>query len=175
MTLKNKQRGAVLFLALMLMVVLTLLVLSAVRSSNTNLHIAGNMQQQAEVAAAAQQAIEQVVSADITTITAASTVSVTNGLTTYNVTVAQPVCLSSFPLLNNDPLLPSGSTCTTGNNGGNSGNYTASASGAPSKAATACYTQQWDVKATVLDNNSGATATLHQGVSKISENGKNTC
>ncbi len=166
MTLKHKQRGAVLFLALMLMVVLTLLVLSAVRSGNTNLHIAGNMQQQAEGTAAAQQAIEQVVSADFTTITAASTVSVTNGSTAHNVAVAQPVCIGLFPLLNNDPSLPPGSTCITGNNNGNNGNLIVSASGVPPKAATSCYTQQWDVQATVLDNNSGATTTLHQGMSR---------
>ena len=63
---RNKQQGAVLFLALMLMVALTLLVLSAVRAGNTNLRIAGNMQMQGETAAAAQQAIEQVISFNFT-------------------------------------------------------------------------------------------------------------
>src|SRR5882724_4090217 len=95
MTLKKKQRGAVLFLALMLMVVLTLLVLSAVRSGSTNLHIAGNMQRQAEVVAVAQQAVEQTISSNFTASPAASSIPVTNGSTTYAVNVAQPVCFRS--------------------------------------------------------------------------------
>lgn len=157
---RNKQHGAVLFLALMLMVALTLLVLSAVRAGNTNLRIAGNMQMQGETAAAAQQAIEQVISFNFTSNPVATSIPVTNGLTTYTVNVAQPVCLVSLPILNNDPALPP--TCI---NSGSQNTGIFNASGVPSTGTPSmCYTQQWDVQATVLDNSSGATTTLHQGV-----------
>ena len=57
-----KQHGATLVTALVMLVVLTLLVLSAIRSSTTNLRIAGNMQMQGEIVEAAQQAAEQIIS-----------------------------------------------------------------------------------------------------------------
>ncbi|MGH8830136.1 MAG: pilus assembly PilX family protein, partial [Polaromonas sp.] len=58
---KHKQQGATLLVGMIMMVVLTLLVVFSLRSGNTNLRIAGNMQTQAEAAAATQQVIEQVI------------------------------------------------------------------------------------------------------------------
>ena len=54
------QRGAALLVALIMLVVFTLLALSSVNSSTASLRIAGNMQAQTEVGAAAQRALEEV-------------------------------------------------------------------------------------------------------------------
>ena len=56
----TNQKGAVLLVALIMLVVFTLLALSGVNSSTASLRIAGNMQAQTEVGAAAQRALEQV-------------------------------------------------------------------------------------------------------------------
>ena len=104
---RRRQRGATLLIGMIMLVVLTLLVLFAIRSGNTNLRIAGNMQTQAEVGAAAQQAIEQVIeqiklpTTDISQIKA-QTVTVPVGNTTYNVAVKAMgnKCLMEIPVLN---------------------------------------------------------------------------
>ena len=83
MLIKQRQSGATLITALIMLIVLTLLVVSGIRSSNTNLRIAGNVQMQAEASAAAQQAIERVISSanfDISPQTVGS----------YSVTIARP-------------------------------------------------------------------------------------
>lgn len=56
------QRGATLLVSLIMLVVLTLFVISAINLTNVNLRIVGNMQIQKEIQAAAQQGIEKVIS-----------------------------------------------------------------------------------------------------------------
>ena len=56
----TNQKGAVLLVALIMLVVFTLLALSGVNSSTASLRIAGSMQAQTEVGAVAQRALEQV-------------------------------------------------------------------------------------------------------------------
>ena len=56
----TNQKGAVLLVALIMLVVFTLLAVSGVNSSTASLRIAGNMQSQTELGAAAQRALEQV-------------------------------------------------------------------------------------------------------------------
>lgn len=58
----TSQRGATLLVSLIMLVVLTLFVISAINLTNVNLRIVGNMQIQKEIEAAAQQAIEKVIS-----------------------------------------------------------------------------------------------------------------
>ena len=65
MSTKNRQRGATLIVGLIMLIALTLLVVSAIRSGTTNLRIAGNTQIQEEAKAAAQQAIEQYISTNL--------------------------------------------------------------------------------------------------------------
>jgi hypothetical protein len=151
----ERQRGATLLVALIMLVVLTLFVVSAISSSNTNLRIAGNMQIQNESAAAAQQAIEQVISSiAFTTSTTAQNIPVdvnNDGTAEYTVTV-QPVCLSSVPIRNSelDPNNPSDLSCM------------GSGFGQP---ISMCYKQQWDIQATVRDSHGASVAEpQHQGV-----------
>ncbi len=155
----TKQCGATLVTALVMLVVLTLLVLSAINASTTNLRIAGNMQVREESIAAGQQAIEQVISNNFTISPVSSTAAVTIGKATYAVNVAQPTCMGSRPLLpSTDPNLPEVCQPLKPPPG------MSYPSGVPAIGIPLCYAQQWDVRASVVDANTGAAATLHQGV-----------
>ena len=101
---RRAQTGATLLVSMIFLVVLTLIVVSAIKVSNVNSKVAGNMQIQKEAEAAAQQAIETVISsANFATLPAISTVKVDindSGQTasTYTVTVPAPNCISVKPI-----------------------------------------------------------------------------
>jgi len=168
---RGGQKGSTLLTALVMLVVLTLLVISAMNSSTVNLRIAGNMQIKEEAIAAAQQATEQIVSYNFTSptyVAPSSGIPVTIGGTTYSVAVSQPVCNTTTPMMNNYINLPD--ACLTpappptgmffGTGSGASTHITAGSSVLPSK----CSIQTWDLGATVTDPRTGATAATHQGV-----------
>ena len=98
---RAKQRGVVLVVSLIMLVVLTLLVVAAVNMSTTNLHIIRNMQSKMDARDAAEQVINQVVSnVNNFTMSSASTSAPDSGNHTvdgYQVTVQQPVCISATP------------------------------------------------------------------------------
>ncbi len=163
MKLQRKQLGVTLITALVMLVVLTLLVIAAIRSSNTNLRIAGNMQLQEEAISAAQQATEQVLSTNFTQSPASAAVaasSVTIGPATYTTVVTTPVCTGSKALDNNTPGLPA--ECISSSTAQNTGIFFAS--GTAISGTSWCLAQQWDVRASVSDNITGASTTVHQGV-----------
>lgn len=158
----NKQHGATLVVSLVMLVVLTLLVISAIRSSNTNLRIAGNMQFQAEAIAAAQQATEAKISTNFWAApVVGNNVSVTIGLATYTAAVSAPECTGSVPLLSSDPSFTE--ACRIG--GTIKDNLIDYESAPAVTENTLCLKQQWDVQTSVSDNSTGANTTLHQGVS----------
>ena len=169
---RKNQQGATLLVGMIMMVVLTLLVVFSLRSGNTNLRIAGNMQAQAEVSAATQQVVEQVieqikVTADLSLILAQS-VPVTMGNVTYTVAV-EPMnkCVREIPVMNAslNPAKANDVPCFEGTDDDKalfvdgSGNFTQTTK--PS----ACKTQQWDIEASVTDGPSGAKVTQVQGIS----------
>lgn len=141
MRLRTRQEGAVLLVALIMLVVFTLLAVSGVNSSMTSLRIAGNMQSQTEVAAAAQRALEQVLDQvsnfQYATDSAppAQSLTISSAGFDYPVTVTLQ-CLGARPVA------------------GYSASFAASA---PSESF-------WDVRASALDPRTGATAMAHQGV-----------
>lgn len=160
----ENQKGATLITALVMLVVLTLLVISAIRSSTTNLQIVGNVQIQNEAIAAAQQATEQILSSNFTANPVATTISiyVTNKTTPdYTANIAIPTCIGSRALMNNEPNLPT--QCISSGSSQNTGILFASG---PVVGGTSwCYAQQWEVQTTVSDPRTGAQAEIHQGVS----------
>ncbi len=91
----KQQCGSVLLVSLLMMVVLTLLAVTAINTSNVNLRIVGNMQAQQEVEAIVLRAIEEVVS-DISyfNVPATTPTLVVNG---RDVTLAERVCLRATP------------------------------------------------------------------------------
>ena len=166
---KNKQQGATLLIGMVMLVVLTLLVVFSLRSGNTNLRIAGNMQSQAEAAAATQQVIEQVVGnlaqavTNISTV-GAQTIVVPIGNSNYTVQVDGMAnkCIFTAPVLNAQ-LSPSNANdvacfSTTDNDGA------VTAAGMLTTQPSACSTQQWEIAAEATDSVSGAKVAQVQGV-----------
>lgn len=135
--------GATLVVSLIMLVVLTLLAVTAIRMSNVNFRTIGNMQVRNEAVAAAQQAIEQVISnsANFTTPVAQQIgIDINNdGVADYTVNVSAPTCLKMVSVP------------------GYSVDF----------AASAPQTAYWDIKAVVSDSRTGAKVTVHQGVKMV--------
>lgn len=171
MNSRNKQRGATLIVGLVMLVVLTLLVVSAIRSSNINMRISGNMQAQEETSAAAQQAIEQVISTNFTVSPASQAIAVdinNDGATDFTANVSAPTCTGSLALVNADlnPNNPIDAPCISSGTAQNTGMMVSGAAGAGTILGTSwCYLQQWEVRAQVSDARTGAKMTNVQGVS----------
>lgn len=138
----KRQRGAVLLVSLIMLVVLTLFALAGFNLSSVNLKITGNFQGQKAMEAVAQQAIEQVISSvsAFNLTPAASTVCVNGGfgcLGGYNVAVSAPKC-----------------------------NYAAVAKGYTKKVGELTPDDtDWEIRAEITDPLTGAKAAIVQGVS----------
>jgi hypothetical protein len=88
----HKQQGATLMVAMIMLVMMTMLAVSSINLSTINLKIVGNMQSQRSIDAAAQEAIEQVLTEyTLFTSPAATVVSTTYG----DVNVDKILCISS--------------------------------------------------------------------------------
>ncbi|HEY9868791.1 MAG TPA: PilX N-terminal domain-containing pilus assembly protein [Candidatus Obscuribacterales bacterium] len=160
---KSSQSGSTLLISLVLLVMLTLFVLTVINTTNINSRIAGNMQTVTEAQAAAQQAIEEVISTpNFSTNPQPVTVVVNTGNNkTYTVSIAKPECISIVPIKtielditnpNDAPCLGSGAVTAPGIAGlGGAGN-------------SLCSNSQWDISATVTEAaTSGVSVTVHQG------------
>ena len=151
MTVLNKQRGSTLLVALVMLMLLTLIAFAAMNASTTSIQVVGNAQFREEANAAAQQAIEGVISSSSFTANPASSVVTVNvGGTNYVAAVAVPKCISSMPISNDelDTSNPEDMKCSHDND-------------QPPQ----CNKQMWEVNATVNDSDTGASTNVHQGVS----------
>lgn len=165
---RPRQTGATLIVSMIMLVVLTLLVVFSIRSGNTNLRIAGNMQHQAEAFAATQQAIEQVIeqikATDNIALIAAQTVVVPTGGVTYSVAVApMNTCIVEVPILNEalDPSNANDVPCFESPDD----DRAIKAEGTLTTRLAACKQQQWEIQAGVTDSASGTSLTQVQGLS----------
>jgi Tfp pilus assembly protein PilX len=149
MTQIKQQRGSTLLVALIMLVLLTLIAVSAINSTTASTQMVGNAQFSKEANAAAQQAIENVISSTgfMTTLPAAQYIDVNgDGVPDYTVTFALPQCNSVKQANVGDPGVPS---------------ICASSIGA------ICYWTVWDIRAAVSDIKTGASVNVHQGVKTI--------
>lgn len=146
-SLPRAQRGVTLVVGLVMLVLITLMVTTAFMLSNTNLKAVGNMQFRDQAVAAANYAIEKVLSTPFTTEAPAPIpVDLNNdGATDYSVAIATPSCIRVVKELG------SGST-------GTASSVTLGIS--PS---IEYYNTVWDIDATVTDASSGASIRLRQG------------
>ena len=142
---KQSQRGITLFVGLIMLVLITLMVTSAFTLSTTNLKSVGNMQAKDEAIAAANQAIEQVLSSSFTTAPTAEEINVdinNDGTPDYMASIAQPVCvrasLDDGAVKSSIPLGPSLQKADT-------------------------YNTVWDIVATVEDAKTGAKTIVQAG------------
>lgn len=165
MTTLRCQRGVTLIVGLIMLVLITLMVTSAFMLSSTNLKAVGNMQYRDEVIAAANVAIERVVSSDFTTAPVASTHNVdldNNGTAEYTINVLRPACIKSVGITTLPATDPDAVKCKSG--GG----------------VVLCYDTVWEVNATVRPTGAaaatGAAATVKQGISKrVNVTGASSC
>lgn len=167
--MKHKtQRGATLLVAMVMLVVLTLLVVYAIRSGITNLTIAGNMQLQTESTAVGQQAIDTVVEAikvdsvDISAYTPPPLNVSVNGKS-YTVTPTLSSCVLEVPIMNSDlnPANANDVPCFESPDQDSA----ITAAGTLTSRPSACKNQQWEIRASIADADTGVNATVVQGVS----------
>lgn len=173
---RHRQRGATLIVAMIFMVILMLVVVSAIRVTNVNTRVVGNMQTQSEAFAAAQQAIEQVISYDFTKLPQASTVTVDindsgKAGSTYKVNLTQPACLTVKPIkqLDLDITNPNDQPCFATGAAQNTGIIGTMPSGN-----SLCYNSMWNVQASAVPPGSTQpTIVINQGVTQRSDPGAN--
>ena len=166
--MKSRQSGITLVVSLIMLMVLTLLVVSAVRFGNINLKIAGNAQTEAESTAATQVGVEQTLqlvgAADkVDSVAAQPSLAVSTGGASYNVNVAKPTCVLTKNIKNVelDPTKTNDRLCF----GSSDNDALVGSDGKLLAAPTSCKSQQWDIAATTADGLSGAQVSMLQGVS----------
>lgn len=142
----RNQRGATLIIGLIMIVLITLIVVNAFTLSSSNLKSVGNMQVREEALAAANQAVERLISAPFTDSLGAQTFDVDinkDGINDYSVAVAVPVCtraLIAYTAPPSDVELP------------------------PEMSSGSEWSTEWDISSTVTDPASGASVTVREGV-----------
>lgn len=147
-----RQRGTVLVVGLIMLLLITVVLTGAYLLSSTNTRAVGNAQFRAEARAAANEVIETaVVSKDFWTFATdiTDTVDIDNdGSTDFNVTVRKPVCISSQPQ-------STGASQPSSTSLGASFNTSTAAS----------YLTEWDIQAIATDaHGSGARVEIHEGL-----------
>ena len=169
----SRQRGATLFVALIMLVVLTLFVVSALNTSKTNLQVVGNMQARSEAMAAGQEALETVLSTTAFIATPANAAPVPcgaantictdvtgDGVADYVTTLTpQPTCVTVQPIKNANLNLTNSEDlgCSAGQQQqfGVSGAATGD---------SLCSNTVWEITTVTTGVNSGASVKLIQGV-----------
>ena len=172
---RRAQRGATLLVSMIFLVVLTLIVVSAIRVSNVNSRIVGNMQTQEEAENAAQHAIESTISGDFTKSPKTNVVDVDinnsgQSNSTYKVAVT-PTCIAKAPVKTVDLDVESedDQSCFASGSAQNTG-----ISGSSSQGNSLCTNATWNVEAVATPPNSTqAAATLNQGVTQRVDPGAN--
>jgi Tfp pilus assembly protein PilX len=164
---RPRQSGITLVVSLIMLVVLTLLVVSAIRFGNINLKISGNAQAEAEAAAAVQVAVEKMMgevvgAVKVDLVPAQPAMQVSTGASTYSVNVQKPVCTLSKSIRNTElsNSKPADLPCF----GNNDQQDQVDANGKVIQAPTTCKSQQWEIKAALTDSPSGAQISMLQGV-----------
>lgn len=148
MYLDSRQGGATLIVGLIMLVVITLLVVSAFTLSSGNLKAVGNMQFRDEAIAAANIAIEQTINVNFAAVAQPATVNVDidqDNVIDYVVSVAAPSCIKATPAAA-DPSSLSGVNSNIAN--------------------SSDYQTLWEISATVTSQATGASAVVRQGISK---------
>ena len=145
-TSRHAQRGVTLIVGLIMLMLITVLVTTAFTLSNTSLKAVGNMQAKDEAIAAANVAVEQLLSSAFTAAPAAETINVdinNDGNNDYVVSIARPVCIRA-------------SIDTAG--------AVSSVTLGTAMSAESSWNTMWDIEAVVNNANTGAKTTVNAGV-----------
>lgn len=143
-----RQRGVALVVGMIMLVLITLMLVTALNLGTTNFRAMTNMQFRSEAIAAANKAIEQVISSPFTAAPAAETINVdldNDADTDYTVQVAVPQCVYAAQAFGADP---------------------SSLSLPPTMSASSTWNTVWDLDASVAggSNVGGAAVRVHSGV-----------
>ncbi len=151
----GSQRGATLIVGLIMLVLITLIVLSAYSFSSSNLKSVGNMQMREEALAASNLAAEQIIASPFTDAPIAQEINVDinkDGINDYVVVVEAPTCIKAL-------IASSPGNSQFGFNTGGGGST---------------WNTEWDIYSRVTDASSGASIQIRQGVRvRLSEVQKN--
>jgi hypothetical protein len=144
----RSQRGATLVIGLIMLVLITLMLITALTLGISNFRAVSNMQYREEAIAAASKAIEQVITGPFTAAPAVDTILVdidNNGTTDYTVAIAVPQCISATQAFGADP---------------------SSLSLPPAMTVASTWNTVWDIDATVnsASNVGGAAVRVRTGV-----------
>lgn len=145
-----RERGSALTVSLIMLVLITGMLASSFTLSSTNLKSVANTQLRNEAIAAANSAIEQVISSPFSNAPVPESVNVdinNDGTVDYTVSFAAPRCVAATTIT---PASLPVSSLSLGSS------FAATVS--------SYYQTTWDLDATVVDNASGASAHVHQGV-----------
>lgn len=147
----DMQHGATLVVGLIMLTLITLMISSAFTLSASNLQSVGNMQNRDEAIAAANKAIEQVLSSPFTNVPAAESIDVdinNDGNTDYTVNLAKPTCINALKLA-----------------GAGAPPSSISLGSSFSVSSSTYYDTLWDLDATVVDaRHNGTSIRERQGV-----------
>lgn len=170
---RRRQRGVTLLIGLIMLVLLTLLAVTAFNLSKGNMKAVGNMQNRNEAISTAKSAIEEVLSKTDFSANPATPFGTTNvksydvngdGTTDMTVTVGSsgsttnpPPCIKSYTILPADPADTTSQGCAASvqQNFGVAGGSTWGSQ---------CADIVWEVTAVAADNVTGATSTVGQGI-----------
>ena len=139
------QNGATLIVGLIMLVLITLIVLSAYTFSSSSLKSVGNMQVREEAIAAANLAIEQVIASPFTDAPTAQEINVDinkDGTNDFVVMVEAPTCIKAL---------------TASSPGNTQLGFNADAAGG-------AWNTEWDINSRVTDTATGASVQIRQGV-----------
>lgn len=140
----HHEKGITLVIGMIMLVALTLIVTAAFTLSNTNLKAVANMQARGEAIAAANVAIEQVLSSAFTASPGPESINVdldNDGTVDYVVDIATPLCVSA----SRDSTPPKSSASL------------------PVMAGASTWNTLWDIQATIEDSRTGAEVTVRAG------------
>lgn len=140
----GRQDGVTLIVALIMLMLFTLMISSTFMLSSTNLKAVGNMQSRSEAIAAANMAINLVLSTPFTSTPESEQVEVDlndDGTEDYTVAIAAPECVQASLA---DATAPSSVTLPTMSN--------------------STWNTVWEIRASVSDPVSGASAVVRSGV-----------
>ena len=156
----RRQGGMTLLVAMIILVMITLLAVSAYRVSNTNLKVVGAMQGRQEGQSAAQAVIEQVLSSLQFTRAPAAVAAAHwgidmtgDGTEDYDVKlVPQPKCIRVAPVVIGATVMPADLPCV------------GSAVLGKAHLSSYCADTIWEITATTTDKLTAAKTTVRQGV-----------
>jgi len=166
----TRQRGAALLVSLMMLVMLTLVVMAAIKLSGGNLRVVGNIQHRDEAIAAANMAIEQAIAINFPALNPPAVFQAVtgpvdidrDGTADFTITVAAPTCLHAriIPTSQLNAANPNDQGCFLGTGGGAGG--LSGAAGTQSF----CADTLWELRATAGHARTGADVTIRHGISR---------